>query len=239
MRTSTVAEVLDQVVASLRASLGENLHSCILYGSAVRGGLVPNVSDINLIVILNESTPEAHLAIARAIPSESRIDPFVLGRIGLNRSMRAFASKFQSVRRNYRVLYGTDPMLDFNIDPSLERFLCEQALRNLRLRFVRAFILFGESRKRYQQFVQRHDAALFVHLSELLRLNGVEVPKEFPDRIPIMEKTLGLDGSPLRKLLVLKETTGWLASDEIQPLHAGIIAALDRAIRWLEEKWPS
>jgi predicted nucleotidyltransferase len=93
MRTSTVAEVLDQVVASLRASLGENVHSCILYGSAVRGGLVPNVSDINLIVILNESTPEAHLAIARAIPSKSRIDPFVLGRIGLNRSMRAFASK--------------------------------------------------------------------------------------------------------------------------------------------------
>jgi hypothetical protein len=130
-------------------------------------------------------------------------------------------------------------MLDFNIDPSLERFLCEQALRNLRLRFVRAFILFGESRKRYQQFVQRHDAALFVDLSELLRLNGVEVPKEFPDRIPIMEKTFGLDGSPLRKLLVLKETTGWLASDEIQPLHAGIFAALDRAIRWLEEKWPS
>ena len=235
----TTTDMIEHVASSLRNSLGRNLYSFVLYGSAVRGDLVPGVSDINVLIILDDSTPEAHVIIAQAIPEKSRIDPFVLGRAGLDRSIRAFASKFQSIRRNYRVLEGVDPIAQLNIDLSAERFLCEQALRNLRLRFVRAFVLFGKSRRLYEQFVQRHDAALFVHLSEFVRLNGVEVPKEFADRIPILEKTLGADGSALRKLLELKPAPCRLTPEEIQTLHAGIFTLLGRAIHVLEEKWPS
>ena len=238
MAASAIDSVLDPVVASLRATLGGNLHSCILYGSAVRGDLVPGVSDINLLIVLQESTCEAHLAIAEAIPKTSRIDPFVLGLRGFDRSVRAFAAKFVSIRRNYRVLHGVDLLAALQIEPSLERFLCEQALRNLRLRHVRAFIIMGKNRTRYQRFLREHDAALFVHLSELVRLNDISVPKEFADRISVLEETLGIDGTPLRELLELKRAPHRLGAEEIRNLHAGIFALLDTAVGWLEKKWP-
>src|ERR1700761_6942154 len=101
---ASLQETLDQAVAALGRGLGDNLHSCCVYGSAVRGNAVEGVSDLNLLIILNESTVTDHEAIARAIGGCPKIDPFILGRRGFERSERAFATKFASIKRNYRVL---------------------------------------------------------------------------------------------------------------------------------------
>jgi predicted nucleotidyltransferase len=233
-----IQDVLDRVVIALRSALGDNLHSCILYGSAVRGNLVPGVSDINLLLILRESTPTAHTAIAEAIDVEVTIEPFVLGSAGLDRSIRAFASKFLSIRRNYRVLYGADPLAGLEIDPKIERFLCEQGLRNLRLRFVHARILSRKDRSIYEAFLKRHDAVVFVQLSELLRLNGFEVPAAFEDRVRLFATTFRADPAVLRELLELKRQPRRLSAEDIQRLHAGIFGLLNSSVSWLEEKWP-
>src|SRR5882757_6395225 len=68
-------KAVDDAVHALRTELGDNLHSCCLYGSAVRGNAIEGVSDINLLVILNESTSGAHEAVARAIGGRGKIDP--------------------------------------------------------------------------------------------------------------------------------------------------------------------
>lgn len=132
--------ILNDTVAALKAGLGDNLHSCCLYGSAVRGNAIDGISDLNLLIVLNTSDSAAHQAVARALEGRPQIDPFVLGRRGFERSARAFAPKFASIRRHHRVLHGADPLTELKVDESLERFLCEQALRNLRLRLVYAFV---------------------------------------------------------------------------------------------------
>jgi predicted nucleotidyltransferase len=125
---------LDRAVAALRKALGSNLRSCCVYGSVVRGNYVEGKSDINLLLVLQASTPDAHRAIADAMKGSPNVDPFVLGTRGFARSVRAFAPKFESIRRHYRVIYGEDPLADIKTDARLDRFLCEQAIRNLRLR---------------------------------------------------------------------------------------------------------
>jgi predicted nucleotidyltransferase len=95
---------LDQAVESLRAELGDNLYSCCLYGSAVRGNLIEGVSDLNLLIVLNESNSGAHEAVARAIGGSTVIDPFIVARPGLPRTTKAFAPKFASIRRHYEIL---------------------------------------------------------------------------------------------------------------------------------------
>jgi len=232
-----IQKVLDRVVPSLTSALGENLHACILYGSAVRGDLVPGVSDINLLLILRESTPEAHAAIADAIDIGAPIDPFVLGLAGLDRSMRSFASKFLSIRRNYRILHGGDPFAQFAVDPQVERFLCEQGLRNLRLRLVRARILSRGKPEHYETFLQNYDAVIFVQLAELARLNGLEVPKSFDDRVPLFAATFHADTAALRELLALKHQPRRLSPDDVHRLHTGIFGLLNSAVAWLEERW--
>ena len=75
---------LDRVTQPLVNTLGQNLYSLILYGSAVRGDMVANVSDIHLLIVLERSTPAAHRAIATVAEHSRRIDPFILGRHGMD-----------------------------------------------------------------------------------------------------------------------------------------------------------
>lgn len=182
----SVQKSLDVAVRQLISELGTNLYSCCVYGSTVRGNAIEGRSDINLLIVLNTSDAAAHTAVSRALEGMNVIEPFVLAKRGFERSVRSFSPKFASIQRNYRVLHGTDPLASIRIDPALERFLCEQAVRNLRLRLVYAFIQ-RNSNKSYDRFLINNVTQLFVHASEILRLDGTDIPTAFEARIPLLK----------------------------------------------------
>lgn len=227
---------LKRAVESLKAGLGGNLYSCCLYGSAVRGNIIEGVSDLNLLIVLNISDTEAHLAVSTALKEFPQIDPFVLAKRGFERSTRAFGPKFASIRRNYRVLHGADPLVEIKIDAQFERFLCEQALRNLRLRLVYSFITRGRH-KAYDRFLIRNITPLFVNFSEVLRLENVSIPTDFESRLPVFEREFKIAAQPLRDLLALKrEPRRFSDADAIQ-WHGQVFPLLDTVLGWIEERW--
>jgi hypothetical protein len=227
----------ETVVAALREALGENLRSVCLYGSAVRGDTIKGVSDLNLLIVLNVSDAAAHEAIARVLGSDPCIEPFILGATGFERSVRAFAAKFASIKRWHRVLHGEDVLAGVTIPESLERFLCEQALRNLRLRTAHAFVT-RSRHKHYGAFLTRNVTAMFLRFSEIVRLNGGEIPNEIPARVPVLEKELGLEAGTLRELLALKAGTQPWRETAAAEWHTKVFTALDTAVRWIENHWP-
>jgi len=228
--------VLDQATSALCHELGDNLFSCCVYGSAVRGNAVEGVSDINVLIVLNQSNSGAHQAIARALGGLSQIDPFVLAKRGFERSVRAFAPKFASIKRNYRVLQGADPLATMSVEAGLEKFLCEQAVRNMRLRLVYSFVTRAQH-KAYDRFVLRHITPLFVQCSEVLRLNGVSIPAAFEDRITLFEKEFAVDGRVWRDLLVLKQKPVRFSDVETVAWHERLFPVVDSVLVWIESHW--
>ncbi len=228
--------MLNRAVESLKAGLGTNLHSCCLYGSAVRGNAIAGVSDINLLIVLDDSNPKAHQAVAEALEGNNQIDPFVLARRGFERSVRSFASKFASIRRNYRVLHGVDPLATIEIDPKTERFLCEQGMRNLRLRMIYSFVTRAQH-KAYDRFLLRNVTTIFVEFAEALRLEGVTIPAEFEERIAIFEREFQIQGAALRELLALKGTPKRFSEADTIQWHERIFPLVETVLRWIEERW--
>ena len=235
MKTS-VNEVLAAVSDRLGEKLGSNLFSCCVYGSAVRGNAIEGVSDINLLIALENSNVQAHQALAEVMGQYSIIDPFIIERRSLLRTARCFATKFASIQRNYRVLCGADPFAEIVIDPALERLLCEQGLRNLRLRLTYAFVMHGRQRN-YAHFLAESVSAIFVQLSDVLWLAGRELPKDFAARIPVMAQTWSVDDAIFRDLLALREKRRSLSACELADWHQRLLAVLDAALRWIEENW--
>ncbi|PTY03423.1 hypothetical protein DB346_05950 [Verrucomicrobia bacterium LW23] len=239
------SEYLDEVVEALRSALGGNLYSCCLYGSAVRGNFERD-SDLNLLILLNDFTPSAHVALAAVISKHRRVAPFLLARRGFERSFRVFSPKFASIRRNYRVLAGADPLAAMRIDPEEERYLVEQALRNLRLRLVHAFVTRLDDAT-YQRHLVRIVTPLFVQLGEVARLSGVEQSKDFAERIPGFEKLFGIDGAVLTDLLELKAKASAAASTVAAPAaatapsaeqwHSRLFPLIDAVVVWMEANW--
>lgn len=227
---------LNEAVKALEAELGGNLYSCCLYGSAVRGNAIEGVSDLNLLIVLNESDSTAHQAVARALTKYPLIDPFVLAKRGFARSVRAFASKFASIRRHHRVLSGVDPLADIKIDPQMERFLCEQTIRNLRMRHVYSFVT-RSRHQGYDKFLVGAVTPLFVSFSEALRLEGVAIPTDFEARIPVLAREYKIDEALLRDLLALKSTPRRLSDAEVLKMHERVSPLVDAVLGWIEAHW--
>ncbi len=238
MENDSLRVARENAVRALVSGLRENLCACIEYGSTVRGDFVPGVSDLNLLIILNESTPEAHEAIAEAIHGPVRIEPFVIGRAGMARRCETFAVKFMSIRRHYRVLHGQDLLADLAVPPEVERFVCEQVVRNLHLRLVHAFITLVREPRRYTRYVVEALPGMFTDLSEILRLKGIEVPVDFAGRVPALGKEFDADAGVLLDLLGIKRSSRDLRANEVRDLHGRIFRLVCGAIACIERTWP-
>src|SRR5688572_594760 len=168
---------LDATIDALRRALGDNLYSVVLYGSAARGDFVPGVSDLNILIVLNESTPAAHRALSEALRGHGTVEPFIIGRPGLLRTARAFPAKFAAIRRTARTVVGPDPLAAVPRFPELERFAAEQALRNVRLRLVYNFVKRGGDPAAYTRFVLNFVPAIYSACNGVLELEGIAVPR--------------------------------------------------------------
>jgi predicted nucleotidyltransferase len=230
-----VRAVLNEVLSGLHKKLGSNLYSCILYGSAVRGSFNSRTSDINVLIILNESTPDAHREISKILKTRIRIEPFVISRTGMERSFEAFAIKFCSIQRHYRVLSGEDPLRDLVIDERILNFLTEQALRNLRLRVVRAYIHLGTERKRYLDYIIRIIPQVFTDIGAAFRVRDFPVEDGFAERIPLLREQLGDAANVLEDLLALRGRKMALSDRDIFKLHEDLFTLLDTTVTWLSK----
>jgi hypothetical protein len=218
-------------VTELSRLLRDNLFSIVVYGSAVRGGFNAQTSDINLLIVLEFSTPEAHGVIADVIAQcDIGIEPFILARTGMERSFRAFAPKFDSLKRHYAVVHGADPLASYKTDPTLAAFLVEQALRNLRLRAVQAYVHYRHDAGQYHLYLGRTVPVIFTDLSEVLRLQDIEVPNQFADRVPILASEYGVTESGLSNLLAIADQPNAISSKEIVDIHRFLFTLLDTAV---------
>lgn len=217
--------------------MGANLYSCALYGSTVRGEVTVGVSDINILVILNESTPYAHTAISDCVHYKIPVDPFVITRRGMERSFDAFAIKFRSIQRDYKVLCGDDPFINFNVKSDTNKFLTEQALRNLRLRAVHTYITNRKNSKHYLKYLLNIDTNLIILFSEVLRISDIEVPHNFSERMSLFKDNFKIDISLFSALQQLKEKPHHLSDTEITSYHTALFNLIDQVVQWLENNW--
>jgi len=231
-------QTLDDTVAALRGALGDNLYSVVLYGSAARGDFVAGVSDLNLLIVLNESNPRAHDALARALRGRTNVEPLAIGRPGLRRTARAFPAKFAAIRRTGRPVYGPDPLASVPHFPELERFAAEQALRNVRLRLVYNYIRRGGDVKTYARFVVDFIPALYAACNAALELEGHAIPKGRDEQARLYVSVFGVDTRVLAEVIEIKKSKQPLAPAQVSSIHERLFALVMAALDWAEKRWP-
>lgn len=231
-------QMLDETVAALRTALGNNLDSIVLYGSAARGDFVPGVSDLNLLIVLNESTPAAHEAMAGVLRGRPGVEPFAIGKPGLLRTARAFPSKFAAIRRRGRTVYGSNPLDGMPHFPELERFAAEQALRNVRLRLVYNFVKRGGDPRMYTRFVLDFVPALYAACNGALELEGHAVPAAREDQAALYSSIFHVDAQVLVDLVRLKREKQPLSAAQVSLTHERLFALVMAALDWAERRWP-
>jgi len=130
-------------VEKIKEIFGQRLKSCILYGSFVKGNYVKGMSDINLIVIVDNLNAADLEKISRNLSRfayRNLIKPFFFSESFFLSSSDVFPVEWQDIKENHIVIAGDDLISGINIKSENLRIEIERKIKQLFLDFQHATI---------------------------------------------------------------------------------------------------
>lgn len=223
---------LEQYVTTLRELFGQNLVSIALYGSAARDDYVPGVSNLNVLVVLQD----AHIkqvkqaaSVSRQMRDKHAIEPRFMSLEMIQDASDVLPIAFLDMQEHYILLHGQDMLKDVTIQRRNLRAQCEYQLRFALLRMRHLYLFSSHDQIRMTR--QLTDSfTKFLHLlKSLFRLQGQEPPTRSEQVITRSAEQFGLDGQVMSQLLNLKLKRRRFSREQVGALYEGYLDLLEDA----------
>ncbi|HZL57725.1 MAG TPA: nucleotidyltransferase domain-containing protein [Bryobacteraceae bacterium] len=233
-----MADILNQLVERLRTSLGAELVSVVLYGSAATGDRHEKFSDYNVLCILTKITPaqlRSTEPVFRWWHEQGNPSPLLLTEHELRASTDCFPIEFHDIREHHRILYGIDLASGLAIDTVYYRAQVEHELRAklLRLRQKASGILSDKDVLR--RMLVDSVSTFCVLLRHVLILKGAGAPGRKREVIAQARETFGIDTAVFETLLDLREEKPGAKLDDPEGLLGRYMTEIDRTIDLVDE----
>lgn len=208
--------ITDEFLPLVRDVFGERLVSVILYGSAADGSYRPGVSDVNILILLDEPQPALLEQLARRgrrKMKKYRITPMVISEQEYRNGADVFPMEYLDIRDRHLTLYGEDLTEALTFDDAHLRHQLEGQLRGA-LFSLRQLILSARGRRR---LLARELPRWYGGLQALFKgLHTLVAPGEPPRRgeeaLSILAGELSFDPEPFRQLIALRR------GDKVEPV---------------------
>ena len=173
-----VDRVLEDFMGAARQACGDALHSVVLYGSGAEGRLRAT-SDVNLILVLTEFTPQMADALREPLrlgQAAARLAVMFLLESEVSAAVNAYPVKYLDIIHRHRILHGSNPFegLSFSRDACV--FRLKQVLLNLRLRLRSLYVLRGLNEEQLVLVVADAVGPLRSCAATILELEGHAAP---------------------------------------------------------------
>lgn len=191
---------LDELVESLSKSLGKDLESVIVHGSAARGGWREGSSDVDLVIVLKDASREKLDSIANALQVArfaARIEAMVLASREVDRSADVFPLFYGDIVRHHVVVHGSDPFEKLDIGKHHIRLRVEQELREAQIRLRRAVIDGLGAENALRGAVARKVRQVRTPLHALLELKGTTCDDDLASVLKKSTEIYGVSPGPL------------------------------------------
>ncbi|MBR4159640.1 MAG: hypothetical protein IKT97_06275, partial [Spirochaetia bacterium] len=150
-------------VMQAKTAFGENLRSIIMYGSILTENYNPLSSDINLLIILNQTDPERIVVLGKYAAKtlqNNNITPTILSYNEFISSADIFPMEYFDIKELHKVLYGDDVFQGLEISQANLRLQTEDRLRGC-INSLRQVLLLSESNPKYIANGVRHTHGLY------------------------------------------------------------------------------
>jgi predicted nucleotidyltransferase len=234
MANQVAHEAFNHLIGDLRATLGENLASVLLYGSAAAGDHVARESDYNLLIALKRITPE-DLRLAQAPMREwQRLGhplPVYFTLDELREAADVFPIEFHQMSRARVVLHGVDPFATLELSDVNLRHQTEYELRSKLIQLRRLYIPASVSVEKLCDLMSDSLTSFAVVFAPVLMLGGTEPPVLKHDIIRAAVARLGLDGAPFERIFAIREAGVRPATEtEANELFATYLAQIEQVV---------
>ncbi len=237
-KTQEQAEsLLTDLTGRLKTALGERLLSLVLYGSASMGDRLDQVSDLNVLCVLDRITTEElaksegvfHWWLQRGNPA-----PLLLTAEEVRTSADCFPMEYHDMREHRRVLYGADVIENLQIDNTAYRTQVEHELRakQIRLRQKAAELLTQTEPLRK---LLAHSISTFCVLGRHgLILSGHPARFKKSEVVAALERAMGRKLDSFRSILAVREAGKLMPGQAAKDLLEGYLSEIDALVRFVD-----
>ena len=232
---------LDDLVAQLGNAFGDTLRAVVLYGSAASGEAVPGRSDQNVLLVadrLSMATLRVLGQTMRAWQEAGNPPVLCLTTEEWLGSVDIFPMEYADILERHRVLQGTLPLDGVRVSLVDLRLQVEQEAMGKLLRLRRAVMTAGTDAERQRELLRASLSALLVIFRGVLRLQGVEPPRDAVQVIRAVAAACAFDAGPFLTVVALRAGTSLDAEATDRALR-GYLHGMEALVGWLNVYSPS
>lgn len=219
-------------VGRLCKAAGSNLVTVILYGSAVTSEFDPEVSDINLLCIMRDTSYRVLEALEPVVKSWVKrrfAPPLILSQQELRSFAEVFPIEFLDMKAKHRVLLGEDLIASLVVSMRMHRVQLEYELREKGLLLHQQLMLNAGDRRGTWDVLRRSLPSFATLFRHLLVAKGQPEALAKRDTITSVAALAGFDPSGFLEVLDVREHKSDLKNKDLKSLAARYIAAVEQA----------
>ena len=226
-------KALDQIVLRLKEAHSSELVSVVLYGSAASGEHDAAFSDINILCVLTEITPEALAASEPAFRwwhEQGHPSPLLLSEHEVQTSTDCFAIEFHDIQQHHKILFGKDVAAGLTVDRKFYRAQVERELRAklLRLRTKAASVL--SDKQSLARLMADSVSTFCVLFRHALLLKGIEVAPNKRAIVDQCREAFNMQAAPFLELLDVREEKISVKKLDAVPLFGAYLRELSSVV---------
>jgi len=233
---TTTESILSRLLEDLKDDLGGDLLAVVLYGSAARGEHAGAASNLNLLVVVADDSPQRIVAAAKTqrhwVKAGHPPLLFVTPE-WIRCSTDVFPMEFLDLLDHRKILAGDDPLAGVTVSSENLRLQCEHEIRSILLKLRASWLdAHGDAREIFR-LVTGSLGPVAAVARAALRLSGERVPPRTEEAFEAVARRFGLEASKLLAGAALKKSgrEGDLARmKEVFLAYFSQIEALGRAL---------
>jgi predicted nucleotidyltransferase len=230
----TMQQLVDAFLADLDAAIGAT-YAAVLFGSAARGDYVEGVSDVNVLLVLDEASPATLARLERPLAAwyeAGQVAPLLITRAEWARAQDVFPIEVVDLQEAHRVLRGRDPVGDLTVNRAHLRLALEADLRGKLLRLRRGYVALHRDPVAMSRLLLQSVPQLLLLLRAVIRLTAAEAPREHEALARAAAGLIGFDAEAvLRVDRQRREDTPWRASGAE---YEAYMAAVERTVAFVD-----
>jgi predicted nucleotidyltransferase len=236
---ASMDDKLADLVKRLQSATTE-LESVVLYGSAARGDFHEGHSDLNILCTLRALTVKQLAEVSPVArwwtSTEKQPSPLFFTAEELRHAADVFAIELMDIKKNHRVLFGTDVVADIVVPMNLHRIQVEHELRTLLLKLRQQYVQTPSDAKTLEAVLAKsHSGVVTLVRHSLIALHKTPV-SSVRELFPEIAALTGASPKALAVGLELREK-GTLGGD-LSAAYDAYLAALEKIILALEHHVP-
>ncbi|MEO8295953.1 MAG: hypothetical protein ABI613_10605 [Gemmatimonadota bacterium] len=229
-----VRDIVEPFLHRVDAAIGAG-YSAVLYGSVARGDQVAELSDVNLLLILERLDFATLDALEPSFSAwvENRIAPPLLMTLSeWDRASDVFPVEIADMKAAYLVLRGSDPVASLRVSRADLRRALEREYRGKLTRLRQGFV---PSKRRPEDLTSlaRHSIASVTTLYRgLLTLAGRKTPADAGSVLGAAAELVGFSGTAILSIAANREDPRWTCRREDLE---GYMQAVEQTVSYVDE----